>query len=449
MKPELGTLFYDGTCRFCTDGVMRLRGWLEKRGVEIKPFDIPAGEVTPDEMRLRCADGREFGGADAALVVIGAKWWGKPLEWIGRLPGVYHLLVAGYRWVAGRRHCIGGGCGLSFPDETGATDVDKVGRGIQTRRGEDSVIDAENDALKRSTVGPEARPYLLWRMLTLPLAWVVMVSLTVLAGWAGFVLGLENWLRMWLLAVAMWSGFKTLALATTAADGWPSGVLGWIGFALWPGMDVAAFARRGRPQVYAESEAKVALVALVRVVAGVVMVSWLAGQLTDPVAIGWCGMVGLVLILHFGLFDLLALFWRRVGFDVERLMNAPWRASSLADFWGGRWNRAFSRVANRALFRPMTKRFGLACGTMAGFLLSGVIHEAVISMPARGGYGLPTMYFLVQGVGVLLERKLGWRGDWRGRLLMVVVLSGPAFWLFHPEFMTEVMAPMLGVLGEL
>ena len=40
MKPEFATLFYDSTCRFCTDGVMRLRGWLEKRGVEIAPFEL-------------------------------------------------------------------------------------------------------------------------------------------------------------------------------------------------------------------------------------------------------------------------------------------------------------------------------------------------------------------------------------------------------------------------
>lgn len=404
MKPEFGTLFYDGTCRFCTDGVMRLRGWLEKRGVEIQPFDVSEGEVTPDEMRLRCADGREFGGADAALVVIGARWWGKPVEWIGRLPGIFHLLAAGYRWVAGRRHCIGGACEL----KTAAT----------PRR----------------------------KRIPLPIGWGVMLLLTLLAGWAGLALVLENWLRMWVLAVAMWLGFKTLALATTAADGWPNGGLGWLGFAMWPGMDVAAFARRGRPRVYAESEGRVALVAVLRVALGAALVLWLAARLTDPVAIGWCGMIGLVLILHFGLFDLLALFWRRVGFDVERLMNAPWRARSLADFWGGRWNRAFSHVANRALFRPMTKRFGLVWGTLAGFLLSGVVHEVVISVPARGGYGLPTMYFLMQGLGVLLERKLGWRGDWRGRVLMTVVLIGPAFWLFHPQFMTAVVEPMLAWL---
>jgi predicted DCC family thiol-disulfide oxidoreductase YuxK len=418
MKPELGTLYYDGSCRFCTDGVMRLRAWLAKRGVEIKPFELEAGAPFPEEMRLRCRDGREFGGADAALVVVGARWWGKPLEWIGKLPGIHALLEAGYRWVAQRRHCIGGACQISLPEES----------------------DRE--------LGDEVRPIRKTRPLTLWSGWLVMIGLTLLAGWAGFALELENWIRMWLLAVAMWLGFKTLALATTAADGWPRGAMGWLGFALWPGMDVAAFTGRSRPRVYRESEAKVAAVAVLRVLAGGALIFWLAERLVNPVAVGWCGMIALVLALHFGLFDLLALGWRRVGYDVERLMNAPWRARSLADFWGGRWNRAFSRVTNRALFRPMTRRFGVAWGTLAGFFLSGVIHEVVISVPAGGGYGLPTLYFLAQGLGVLLERRLGWRGDWRGRVLMVVVVLGPAFWLFHVEYMKEVMVPMLELMAN-
>jgi len=403
MKTQWGTLFYDGNCRFCTDGAHRLSGWLARRGVEIAPFEIAEGESLPEEMRLRCEDGREFGGADAVLLVVEASWWGKPLAWIGRLPGFYTLLNAGYRGIARRRYCVGGTCELPHPPK-----ADRVSRRI-----------------------------------TLATTWWITVLLTLVAGWAGDALELENWGRMWLLAVAMWLGFKILALNTTAAGGWPGGLGGGLGFALWPGMDVAAFARRERPKIYREAEWKVALAALLRMVVGLLLVFWGDSRVTSPVAVGWCGMVGLVLVLHFGVFDLLALFWRRLGFDVERLMQAPWRAHSLADFWGGRWNRAFSHVANRALFRPMTRRFGLAWGTLAGFLLSGVVHEVVISVAARGGHGLPTMYFLLQGLGVLMERQLGWRGDWRGTVLMGVVLLAPAFWLFHPLFMAEVMAPMV------
>ena len=398
MKAELGTLYFDGDCHLCTRGVTRLKAWLAKRGVAIEPFPSGPGIAPPAEMRLHCCDGRELGGADAALAVVGARGLGKLLARVGRLPGIFALLNVAYRWVAARRHCQNGSC----------------------------QVPAQRKGLHLAT------------------AWVLTGGLTVAAFAFGRGLGMEGWVWMWLLALALWLGFKLLALATTARNGWPRGGLGWLGYALWPGMDAAAFAGRCRPRIYRQAGWKCALFAGLRFAAGGWLVFRLAERLANPVAVGWCGMVGMVLMLHFGVFDWLALFWRRMGFDVERIMDAPWRARSLADFWGSRWNRAFSHVANRALFRPMTRRFGLAPGTLAGFALSGVAHELVISVPANAGYGLPTMYFLLQGTGVLLERWLGWRGDWRGRLLMVVTLTGPAFWLFHPAFMSGVVEPMTG-----
>jgi alginate O-acetyltransferase complex protein AlgI len=49
-------------------------------------------------------------------------------------------------------------------------------------------------------------------------------------------------------------------------------------------------------------------------------------------------MVGLILTLHFGLFQILALFWQRLGVAAEPIMKAPLRATSLGEFWGKRWN---------------------------------------------------------------------------------------------------------------
>ena len=63
----------------------------------------------------------------------------------------------------------------------------------------------------------------------------------------------------------------------------------------------------------------------------------------------------------------------------------------------------------------------------------------VISLPARGGYGLPTAYFLLQGVAMGAERKLR-----HGRRLFAwVVVAGPVFWLFHPLFVRQVIIPMM------
>ena len=104
------------------------------------------------------------------------------------------------------------------------------------------------------------------------------------------------------------------------------------------------------------------------------------------------------------------------------------------------------------MFRPLLRRLGAAGATFVAFLVSGFIHELVISLPARGGYGLPTMYFAVQGLGVIFERtpiarRLGLGRGWRGWLFTIACTAGPVFWLFHPVFVHNVILPMLQAIG--
>lgn len=165
-------------------------------------------------------------------------------------------------------------------------------------------------------------------------------------------------------------------------------------------------------------------------------------------------MVGLILILHFGTFQIFSLLWRSLGVKAEPIMSAPLRSASLADFWGKRWNLGFRQLAHELIFRPLHRRLG---ANMAGFLVfavSGLIHDLVISVPARGGYGLPTLYFLLQGVGVTVERSplgrrfgLGW--GVRGRCFMAVLLVVPVFWLFHPWFVMRVILPFMRAIYAL
>jgi D-alanyl-lipoteichoic acid acyltransferase DltB (MBOAT superfamily) len=159
-------------------------------------------------------------------------------------------------------------------------------------------------------------------------------------------------------------------------------------------------------------------------------------------------MFGLILCLHFGLFQLLALAWQRAGVNAPPLMREPLRAVSLADFWGRRWNGAFHYLANDLVFRPLAGRGGPAGAMLMVFLLSGLVHDLIISVPARGGYGLPTTYFLIQGLGVLFERtqmarRLGLGRGWRGWLFTVICAAVPAYWLFPPVFIRHVILPML------
>src|SRR5439155_16944520 len=126
---------------------------------------------------------------------------------------------------------------------------------------------------------------------------------------------------------------------------------------------------------------------------------------SSPLVAGWLGMVGLIFLLHFGAFQLLSLGWRTAGVDAAPVMRNPLRSHSLAEFWGRRWNTAFHDLAARFTFRPLLPRVGIAGATLVVFFVSGLIHELVISIPAHGGYGLPTGYFMVQGLGVAGERK--------------------------------------------
>ena len=171
-----------------------------------------------------------------------------------------------------------------------------------------------------------------------------------------------------------------------------------------------------------------------------------------PLLTGWLGMIGVVLFLHFGSFHLLALAWQRAGVNAQPVMRSPFLATSLAEFWSARWNTAFHVLAQDLAFRPLARRCGRTGATIGVFLISGLVHEAVISLPARGGFGLPTAYFIFQALGVLAERarwgrRLGLGRSFRGWLFALICAAGPSFWLFHPPFIHQVILPMLQAIG--
>src|SRR5439155_676614 len=223
------------------------------------------------------------------------------------------------------------------------------------------------------------------------------------------------WAVMWATAAALFAACKWLTLRHTRSDA-PAGRR-FAYLVAWPGMDPAAFldprplppARRPGSGEWAFAAAKLAL--------GVGLV-WGAVRLVPPdwpLARGWVGMVGIVFVLHFGAFHLLSCAWRAAGVDAKPLMNWPVLAASVSEFWGRRWNTAFRDLAHRFLFRPLTARVGPRAGLAAGFLASGLCHELVISVPAGGGYGLPTLYFVIQAVGLLVERSKRVRAVGLGR----------------------------------
>jgi len=228
--------------------------------------------------------------------------------------------------------------------------------------------------------------------------------------------------------------------------------LNLIWFLLWPGLDGRAFFNRSQIipcpafREWLAAAAKLAIgVGLVWLVAPVVLRHY-------ELLAGWVAMIGIVLCLHFGLFHLLSLVWRACGVNAHPIMDRPLAATSLAEFWGKRWNTAFSIPARRLLFNPFARRHGITGANLGVFLASGLLHELVISVPACGGYGMPTAYFALQGAAVLFEhshsgRALGLGRGWHGWLFTFTVTAAPAFWLFHPPFIHNVILPMLHAIG--
>jgi len=164
--------------------------------------------------------------------------------------------------------------------------------------------------------------------------------------------------------------------------------------------------------------------------------------------------VGLILVLHFGLFQMVALSWPGFGVAAEPIMRSPLRSTSLGEFWGKRWNLGFRQLAHELIFRPASRELKAGTAGVLVFAVSGLIHDLVISLPSRAGFGLPTLSFLLQGAGVTIERSrvgqsIGLARGLRGWCFMTVFLIAPAFWLFHPWFVLRVIVPFMRAIGAL
>jgi len=416
-EKEKGLVFYDADCRMCVALARRFAHVLGGRGFTLLPLQTPwvRGRLGLTEtqllaeMRLLLPGGKILGGADAVLEISRRFSWARPLYSIGRVPALTPLLRSAYGWIARYRRCGNGACEIVGLGGKAADDRGRVGIAL------------------------------------LPLVFLPMLALL-------FERQLEPWVFMWAMAFALYAGCKWLTYSVAnrqVKPNWPR-TLGYL--LAWPGMNAAAFlSDEKRPAKPQPGEWRFAAI---RTLIGATLV-WLVARTVTPVSpllTGWVGMIGLILVLHFGLFHLLSLCWRNAGINAAPLMRSPMLARALSEFWGRRWNTAFHELANRFTFRPLRRVAGPTGGALLVFFVSGLIHELVISLPARGGYGLPTGYFLLQGLGVIgehtpLGRRIGLGRGLRGWLFTMLVTAGPVFWLFHPPFVHNVILPMLKAIG--
>ena len=405
-----GWIFYDADCRSCSDLALRFSGVFARRGFKFEPLQeswvqqalgLSEAEAL-EEMRVLMRDGTALAGADAIVYLAQHVWWMAPLSWSAHIPGVRPLLRRGYRSIAANRHCT----------------INHT---------------------------PRARWVNRWfPLIVLPL--LALLTKAFLPAW-GF---------MWTMAFAIFFGCKWLTLSqarTREPNACPfrsaAYLLGWLG------MDAARFVSwTPAAPLPAQTLIRGAAIAIARLSLGSLLLFGVARQAGEPLLAGWIGMIGMILLLHFGLFDLVSLAWRKLRVDAPPIMNAPLRSTSVGEFWGRRWNGAFNQLAMRLVFRPISRRTGTAVATLCAFGVSGLVHELVISVPAGAGYGLPTAYFLLQGLALLAEhtgiaRHLGLGRGARGWIFTMLIVAGPAFWLFHPPFVERVILPFMQTIEAL
>ncbi len=283
------------------------------------------------------------------------------------------------------------------------------------------------------------------------LVWAILLGGLVVAGATSNVLSRGQWFA--LLMFLYFVPYKLAALIGLGRE--ERRRLTWrrlIAFFIWVGLQPRPFLRSYSPPQDQPRPTWAGL--LLNLLSGAVLlwgVAWLLPAGTPLLVRAWTGLVGLALVRLFATFDFWALVFRRLGFPVDKVFVNPLAATSLRDFWGRRWNRIMSGMMRDLLFTPLARRVGVVAAALAVFLYSGVVHEFV-SVLGQSGYGGPTLYFLIQAAGFLVEgTRFGQRflvGSPRvGRCWTALVVIGPLALVVPPAFLYDVIVPLLREAG--
>ncbi|MES2112415.1 MAG: MBOAT family protein [Bacteroidota bacterium] len=267
-------------------------------------------------------------------------------------------------------------------------------------------------------------------------------------------------MRMLALIVTTFTAMKVVAVAkgyqhknlTLSFIQWAIFAAGWMGMRAEPFETLGGKPLPGAWQMIRFGAS--------RVVAGVLLIALAHGVVSIPlnkefayILVSAILLVGFSLLLHFGVLGISAGTWRLRGVNTHVLFKDPAKSTSLTEFWGKRWNVAFSEMTSITIFRPLRGRVGAAAALMIAFIFSGILHEVALSVPVNAGYGLPTLYFIIQATTVLVEKVLlqkkvaflhhhVYARVWT--LFWVIV---PMPLLFHEQFIKQVLWPMAGLSG--
>ena len=289
------------------------------------------------------------------------------------------------------------------------------------------------------------------------LGWLVTMSAVAACHWvcveeaAGF--------RMVFLILVLLCGMKiVVAVESRASKKTRLAFVPWLVYCLgWLGMRVEVFARlgRGRRDDWFGYIKKGSLRLVVGI--GFLLLAFFVSRLAassvslsvKKVVITLLMFAGFSLVVHFGIINLMAGFWRRMGADCRSMFRAPLASFSLREFWGRRWNIGFSEMTALGVYRPLRPLLGIPAATFAGFVFSGLLHELAITVPVMQCLGLPLCYFALHGCAMQAEAFLERRGvvfrdhPVLARAWTTTLLVLPLPMLFPEPFLREVLWPMI------
>ncbi len=267
--------------------------------------------------------------------------------------------------------------------------------------------------------------------------WVLWIGLMVMIAGVHFIhLSDPPFLRMVMICSVLLVGMKGIVLTE-----WGGGLNWWRRFIftfLWFGMEPTPFDAKQRKLSWKKDAVTGVVCLLVGLAAGIAV----AHMNDAPLLLMF---VPLSLAFHYGLLRLLTAFWRMQGIAVRPLFRNPLVCRGLDDFWSRRWNLSFSQMMARTVQRPVTKQFSKRMGVFAVFVVSGLLHELAITLPVQSGYGLPTLYFTMHGLVVLIEKD-DWP-LWLKRTLAITLVAAPLPLLFPEKFTQEVIVFTLNQLA--
>ena len=134
----------------------------------------------------------------------------------------------------------------------------------------------------------------------------------------------------------------------------------------------------------------------------------------------------------------LRIFFLPTGRVLCPVHTRPLLAPSLSKFWGRYWNRWVSDWLRHLIFAPLLRKPYRAA--FAVFTVSGLWHEIVLELPYylaghSATFGSMTLFFLLQGLALLLEPKLIRHRPVLRRIYGLIAVIVPSPLLFNDAFL--------------